>query len=471
MAEMMYKKEPTDQGVSSTKEQQEDYALEKVPAHWKMKWWNITNVTLGVATAMVFMQMGSLMATAYGSVNALLAEIYATLIAGVLGIAIAYYAAKSGLNTNLMARGGGFGYIGASITSLIYAINFIMYSAIEGSIMASAVHEYVKIFPMWALIIFFGLAVIPFNWFGMKQLEKLQKWTLPLFIILLGAGMIAAANMPPVYAGSVWSYLPQGAEIGGTTLLTCIGIMNGLVGIMALLVSDYARFIKKEEFKIGVFAVGFIPQLVCFFIMGVIGIWFGVRLGEANPGVYFVHVIGIGGALFTILTQLRINITNLYSGSLSLSNFFEHVFKFTPGRTFWVAFTAITAIVAMLAGALDYLGPLLTFQGVFLFSWAAILVADAVVVKKWLKIGPRYFEYRSEYLYPWNPVGVVSLLVSSIVGSMAAFGQMGVFLQNVAAFFAAVLAFILTVVIAVVTSGKYYAKQIAQDIPEDEKIA
>lgn len=450
--------------TNKNQEKKEDYALEKVPPHYKMNWWSITNVTLGVATAMVFMQMGSLMAISYGSVNALLAEIYATVMAGILGIVIAYFAAKTGLNSNLLARGGGFGYIGASITSVIYAINFIMYCAIEGAIMASAVHEYSQVVPSWALMIFFGLLVIPFNWFGMKQLDKLQKWSLPIFIILLGAGIIAAANMDSVFMGSIWAFLPEGTQVGGKSLLTCIGMMNGLVGIMALLVSDYARFIKKEEFKIGVFAVGFIPQLVCFFIMGLIGIWFGVRMGEANPGVYFVHVIGIGGALFTILTQLRINVTNLYSGSLSLSNFFEHVFHFKPGRTFWVAFTAIAAIVAMLAGTLDHLGPMLNFQGVFLFAWAAILVADAVVVKRFLKIGPRYFEHRKEHLYPWNPVGVVSLLIASIIGSLAVFGYLGDFLQNIAAFFAGLLGFVLAILIAVVTKGKYYGKNLDKNI-------
>lgn len=471
MAEIIVPKDQVDHAANSSKEKKEDYALEKVPSHWRMSWWNITNVTLGVATAMVFMQMGSLMAVSFGAMNALLAEIYATLVAGFLGIVIAYYSAKTGLNTNLMARGGGFGYIGASITSFIYAINFIMYCAIEGAIMASAVHEYIKVIPLWGLMVFFGIAVIPFNWFGMKQLEKLQKWTLPLFIILLGAGMIALANSEAVYAGKLFAYLPEGAQVGGSSLLTCIGIMNGLVGIMALLISDYARFIKKEEFKIGVFMVGFIPQLVCFFVMGLIGIWFGVRLGEANPGVYFVHVIGIGGALFTILTQLRINVTNLYSGSLSLANFFEHVFNFKPGRNFWVAVTSIAAIAAMLAGALDYLGPLLTFQGVFLFAWASILVTDAIIVKKVMKIGPLYFEYRSQYLHPWNPVGVVSLLLASLIGSLAAFGYMGTFLQNIAAFFAAVIASILTIAIASITKGKYYVKEIVNDIPEDEKIA
>jgi purine-cytosine permease-like protein len=379
-------------------------------------------------------------------------------MAGILGICIAYYAAKSGLNANLMARGGGFGYIGASITSIIYAINFIMYCAIEGAIMASAVFEYLKVVPMWALMVFFGLAVVPFNWFGMKQLEKLQKWSLPIYIVLLSTAIIAAANMESLYQGDFWTFLPEGAQVGGATLLTAIGIMNGLVGIMALLVSDYARFIKDGEFKMGVFAVGFFPQLVCFLVMGMIGIWFGVRFGKDNPGFYFVQAIGVGGALFTILTQFRINITNLYSGSLSLANFFENVFNFKPGRTFWVAFTSVAAIVLMLGNILGHIGPMLTFQGVFLFSWAAILVTDAVIVKGLLKIGPAHFEYKTQQLYPYNPVGIVALITSSVVGSFAAFGYMGVFLQNIAAFFAAVIAALLTIAMAVATGGKYYSK-------------
>ncbi|GLY09130.1 purine-cytosine permease family protein [Pseudobacillus badius] len=460
-----------DQEELSREEKKDDFSLEKVPIEGRtMGWMSITNVTLGVATAMLFIQMGSLMAISFGAVNALLAEIYATIVAGVVGIGICFYAAKSGLNVNLMARGGGFGYFGASITSLIYALNFIMYCAIEGSIMAAAVHEYISFVPIWGLMVFFGLIVIPLNWFGIRQLDKLQKWSLPLFVLLLGSGFFIVWKNSS-FEGNIWTYLPEGGEVGGASLLACIGIMNGLVGIMALLVSDYARFIKKEEFKIGVFAVGFLPQLICFFVMGVIGIWFGVQLGEENPGVYFVQILGIGGALFTILTQLRINITNLYSSSLSLANFFENVFKFKPGRNFWVVFTAVAAIVLMLGGVLDHLGSLLTFQGVFLLAWAAVLLCDAFVVKRILKIGPNYFEHRQEYLYAWNPVGVVSLIVSCVIGSLAAFGYMGVFLQNVAAFFAAIIAFVLTIVLAVATKGKYYSKKAADDITTDEYIA
>jgi len=113
----------------------------------------------------------------------------------------------------------------------------------------------------------------------------------------------------------------------------------------------------------------------------------------------------------------------------------------------------------------------MTFQGVALMSWAAILVTDALVVKKWLKIGPGYYESRQRNLHKWNPVGVVSLLVPTALGTIAALGYMGTFLQSTAAFFALILASILTVVLAVATKGRYYVKREAHDIPKEDYIA
>lgn len=453
-------------------EMKDDYSLDRVPRDKRnMGWISITNITFGIATAIFYFQMGSVMALQFGAINALISAAYAIIVAGLLGTFIAYLSAKSGMNVNLLSRGGGFGYIGASLTSFIYATNFIMYCALEGLILVSAVHIFFPVIPRWALIIFFGTLVIPLNWFGIKQLDKLQKWSLPLFFIFLTAAIVISLQTPSLYEGSFWMYMPEGVQIGGTALLMCIGMQHGIMGLTPLLASDYARFLKPKDIKIGIVAIGFIPQIFCFGVMGGLGIWFGVRLGEPNPGVYIVLLLGVWGALFTMLTQIRINITNIYSGSLSLSNFFENIFKFTPGRRFWVVVTGVSAMVLMLGGIVDHLEVAMTFQGVFLLSWAAILVTDAIIVKKLLKIGPGYYESRQENLHKWNPVGVVSLIVASALGTIAALGFMGTFLQSTAAFFAAILAAILTVIMARLTKGRYYIKDKVDDIPEEDYIA
>jgi purine-cytosine permease-like protein len=346
-----------------------------------------------------------------------------------------------------------------------------MYCAFEGMILVSAVNAFFPSIPMWILIIIFGTIVIPLNWFGIKQLDKLQKWSLPLFVIFLIAAIVVAINKPSLYEGSFWTYMPEGVQAGGSALLLCIGMQHGIMGLTALLASDYARFLKPKDIKIGSLAIGFIPQFFCFGVMGGLGIWFGVRLGETNPGIYIVLLLGLGGVLFTLLTQIRINITNIYSSSLSLSNFFENVFNFKPGRRFWVVVSGVVAMILMLGGIVNHLDTAMTFQGVFLLTWAAILVTDALVVKKLLKIGPGYFEARQENLYKWNPVGVVPLIVASGIGTVAALGYMGPFLQTTAAFFAAILAAILTVILAVTTKGKYYIQKDPNDIPKEDYIA
>ncbi|KKB35064.1 purine-cytosine permease family protein [Bacillus thermotolerans] len=452
-------------------EVKDDYSFDKVPVEKrKMGWFSITNITFGIATAIFYFQTGSVMALQYGAMNAIISAIYAIVIAGVLGTVIACLSAKSGMNVNLMSRQG-FGYIGASLTSLIYASNFIMYCAFEGMILVSAVHAFFPEIPLWLLIIVFGSIVIPLNWFGIKQLDKLQKWSLPIFFIFLIAVIAVAANMPSQYDGQFWAYMPEGVQIGGTALLLCIGMQHGIMGLTALIASDYARYLKPKDIKLGSVMIGFIPQIFCFGVMGLLGIWFGVRLAESNPGVYIVTILGLGGVVFTMLTQLRINVTNIYSASLSLSNFFENVFHFKPDRRFWVVVAGVVSMALMLGGILDYLGSAMTFQGVLLMAWAAILVTDALVVKKLLNNGPNEYEARQEKLYKWNPIGVAPLITSSVLGTIAALGYMGTFLQNTATFFAAVLALLLTVAIAVYTKGRYYSKESEDGAVKREKSA
>ncbi|MFS0877982.1 purine-cytosine permease family protein [Solibacillus isronensis] len=448
-----------------------DYTFDRVPREErKMGWLSITNITFGIATAIFYFQMGSVMALQFGAVNALISAGYAIIVAGILGSIIVYLSAKSGMNVNLLSRGG-FGYIGASLTSLIYASNFIMYCAFEGMILVAAVHAFFPAIPIWLLIVFFGSLVIPLNWFGIKQLDKLQKWSLPIFGFFLITAIVIAFNTPSLNSGNFWTYMPEGVQIGGTALLLCIGMQHGIMGLTALIASDYARFLKPKDLKVGSIAIGFIPQIFCFGVMGGLGIWFGVKFAEANPGVYIVTLLGLGGVVFTVLTQVRINITNIYSSSLSLSNFFENMFGFTPGRRFWVVVGGVIAMILMLGGIVDHLQIAMTFQGVALMSWAAVLVTEALVLKKWLKIGPRYYESRQENLFKWNPVGVIALIVPTIIGTIAALGYMGTFLQNTAAFFAALMAAVLTVILGLTTKGRYYIRKEAEDIPKEDWIA
>jgi purine-cytosine permease-like protein len=437
------------------RDRREDFALTPVPFDARLSWPSILNVTIGIAGAMIFLQVSGQMALTYGTVNTLAASAYATVATAVLAISFAYFAATTGLNSNLMARGAGYGFVGAALTSLIYASNFIVLAAIEGSIIAQAIHAYVPAAPVWLLMVAISVLNIALNWYGMKQLDQFQKYSLPVYVALLVAAIALAARSESAGAPGWLTFLPDGGRIGGAGLLTCVGILNGIVGVQSLLTADYARFIRKSELRIGTVMVGFLPQLASYFVMGLVGCWFALRFRESNPGVYMVAVMGVWGAVYTVLSQTRINVINVYSGSLSLANFFARIFGFAPGRVFWVVAAGVLSLATMLLNVLDYVGPVLTFQGVFMFAWAASMLADLVVVKGWLGIGVTSIEYRQDRLRAWNPVGCTALISGSAVGGYLALASGSPSLVAGSAFVAGAMAFAVHVALALVTQGRF----------------
>src|SRR5699024_12282322 len=79
-------------------EQNDDYSLESVTRNKRnMGWISITNITFGIATAIFYFQLGSVMALQFGAINALISAGYAIVVAGILGTFIAYLSAKTGM--------------------------------------------------------------------------------------------------------------------------------------------------------------------------------------------------------------------------------------------------------------------------------------------------------------------------------------------------------------------------------------
>ena len=68
-----------------------------------------------------------------------------------------------------------------------------------------------------------------------------------------------------------------------------------------------------------------------------------------GPGMLAIAATGV----FVIVSQVKINVTNAYAGSLAWSNFFARLTHSHPGRVVWLEFNVA---IAMLLMALDVLG-------------------------------------------------------------------------------------------------------------------
>ena len=123
-------------------EKDTDFADEPVPAEARTAWPPLFFATIGMATALIYMQLTSIIALTYGSKIALLAIAYSTLISGVMAWVIASIAVRTGCGTNLLARHI-LGYRGGSVFSIGLGVNALLFFVLEANIMATSIsHVY-----------------------------------------------------------------------------------------------------------------------------------------------------------------------------------------------------------------------------------------------------------------------------------------------------------------------------------------
>jgi hypothetical protein len=83
--------------------------------------WRVANTAFGAASFLILEAVGATLLVQYGFMNAFWAILATGLIIFLAGLPISVYAARYGVDMDLLTRGAGFGYIGSTITSLIYA--------------------------------------------------------------------------------------------------------------------------------------------------------------------------------------------------------------------------------------------------------------------------------------------------------------------------------------------------------------
>ena len=117
----------------------EDYALRfTAKSARRFSSSRISQTAIGAISFLALEAIGGTITLSYGTTNAFYAAIVASVVMLLAGLPIARYAIRHGVDIDLLTRGASFGYIGSTVTSLIYAsFTFILF-AIEASIMSGA---------------------------------------------------------------------------------------------------------------------------------------------------------------------------------------------------------------------------------------------------------------------------------------------------------------------------------------------
>ncbi|GAA0319918.1 purine-cytosine permease family protein [Kineococcus aurantiacus] len=477
---------------TATSETLEDYTLRFAPRSYR-RWTPAVVATsaLGGIAYLADFSIGANIGIAHGTTNALLGIAVAAVVIFVSGFPLAYYAARYNIDLDLITRGSGFGYYGSVLTNVIFATFTFIFFALEGSIMAQGLELGLGV-PRWIGYAVSTLIVIPLVVFGMKALSKLQVWTTPLWLVLMVIPFVYLVATHPDSVGEFFSYTGadgSGASVSTASVLLAAGVCLSLMAQIAEQI-DYLRFMpprtaeNSRRWWTAVVLAG--PGWVVFgALKQAVGLFLAVYLiasldpqaaATANEpvhqflGVYEEMVPGwlamTLAVVLVVISQIKINVTNAYSGSLAWTNSFTRVTKRYPGRIVFVVVNLVIALTLMEANMFDFLNTILGFYANCAMAWVITVATDIVVNKGVLKISPTVAEFRRGMLYPVNPVGFVSVLLSAGLSIVVFFGGLGDGLQPYSPVVAIVLAVVCPPVLALATRGRYYLRRTDDGLTE-----
>jgi signal transduction histidine kinase/purine-cytosine permease-like protein len=459
----------------------EDYAL-RFTGHVARRWshFRVANTAIGSISFLALEAIGGLITVQYGFTNAVYAIAVVSTLIFLSSLAIAYYAATYGLDIDLLTRGAGFGYLGSSLSSLIYAIFTFVFFAIEAAIMAVALEMGLGI-PLQVGYALSSLIIIPLVAYGITLISRLQLWTQPLWTVLQLSPFVALAIMAPDnfrhwldFAG-VDGMKPEFDFVLFGSAASVIFSLMGQIGEQA----DFLRFMPPRDRSRtdwrwwsamliggpGWIVIGALKMLAGS-VLAVVALRHGLTPQYAVEPVemyrvgfsYLFHsdrLIVAATVLFVTLSQIKINVTNAYAGSIAWSNFFARMTHSHPGRVVWLVFNVAIALLIVQLGVYHALGSILAIYSNLAVAWIGALVAD-LVINKPLGLSPSGIEFKRAYLPAANPVGAGAMTLASLLALLAYSGAFGTEMEAMSGFIGLLTAFALTPLLAFATRGKHY---------------
>lgn len=437
----------------------------------------VLQTAIGSAGFLACEALGASITLLHGMSISVAAIVTACLLMFVTGLPIAVHAARRGVDIDLLTRGAGFGYLGSTITSLIYAAFTFLLFAAEASIMAVALRALTGL-PTQLGYLVSALVVIPIAQYGMGAISRFQVWTQPLWI---GLQLLPVAYL--LWQGG--DVLAQWGEFTGIYAarppLIAFGLALSLLLCLLPQIGEqveYLRFLPARE-QIGArrwwtvvliggpgwTLIGGLKML----LGSVLAAWAvssGVSpaLSESPTGMFrhaFEPVFGgpraalWATALLIVVCQMKANVTNAYAGSVAWSNFFSRLTQSHSGRVVWLLFNVGLATILLLFGITRSMETVLLFYSSLAAGWIGALAADLIVSKP-LGLSPPGIEFQRAYLYDINPVGIGAMVLSITASGLCQlhlFGEAG---QALAPLIGLGVAFVAAPAIAAITRGRFY---------------
>ena len=394
----------------------EQFGIEAIPATKKtVKWYDLFSIILNFLVNPATILRGGLGVAAGLSFQAsLAAECCGIIIAACFYVVMATVGVDYGIPGQIATRGV-YGLRGSKlIPSFLRSIASCYWFAFQTVIGATAIVAVLSkltdgSYSLVWVSVGFGLLQAFVAVVGYDSLKTLSRIALPLKIVIFAYLFVLLANYSdPNFAPSAVLAFPGKAGWNWVIFATWL---NASAAGWLTMITDAADFCRYSRTRRDMWVGTLSAAAIGTFVSGALGAYAAAAvLGKtANP---FVIITGISTGWLTPLLLLvfvaidnwTINVLNLYTGGLSISNMFERIGRFWTTLIASVAGVALSAVPDVLNSYLNYVSML----GNFFSPIAGVLVFDYLLLKRTRLDVPSLFRLDGCYRY-WGGFNLVAV--------------------------------------------------------------
>jgi len=399
----------------------EQFGIEPIPSELKtVRWHDIFAIIFGFALNPGSMLVGGMAVVSglsfWGAIGAITSGVLLATIAYTITATVGVDYGLPGQVSMRMVYGVRGSKWVPSFLRTIASTYWFAYQTVAGSLAVVAILDRWTGTPHSLVVVSITFAVLQaiVALIGYDSLKHLSRIALPFKILILSfVLLLLGTHSDPNYSPSQVFHYAGKPEAGWLLFVTWMNVVAAGSLTMVTDSADFCRYTRSRT-----------------------DMWWGTLLGKVGGGCFAATLGAYGAAatlgktanVFEVASQLTtswfvlllflivialdnwtINVLNLYTGGLSLSNIFERLGRFWTTLVISVLGIILSAIPDVATGYTTYVGML----GNVFSPIAGVLIADYLLVKRMRIDLVALFETKGRYWY-WHGVNPVAVLWTAL---------------------------------------------------------
>jgi len=384
-----------------------EFATEPVPEDRTVGWFRVALVSAMVGFSLLTFITGLEVANSVSPDQAIKAIVLGSLILAAIGSVTGSIGSRTRLSSYMLVRIA-FGYRGAALVNLAFAISLLGWFGVNIDLFGSAVlrlltDEFGVQAKPWLVELSAGAVMTVTTLYGFRAINMLSTLLVPVLVAVTALLVYVSLDTKPLT--EIFASTSSSMTLGNAT-----SAVVGAIIVGAVILPDITRFIR--HWRGAVYTAVLAYLVIGVIVMGAGGL---ATLAMDNDDLLDIMILmGLGWAAFAIVIagSWVLNSLNLYSTMLSV----ESTWPKLDNRLLVVGLGILGTLAAFL-NILDYLLSFLFYLAIVFVPVAGVIIIDYLLIRR-----SAYHERRVEMQRPFAPLAIVAWVAGATVALLGSGG-------------------------------------------------